>query len=113
MRYGGGIPHYFHCLKVNWNKTWSCARMSQIVPKTIIKVMTSPLVPCNYAILCFRGQSPTFDKHFISRGIKLKFGGGVNSETLISYFMSILSNEMNLMKIMGFLCHFLLILLEP
>ena len=47
-------------------------------------------------------KSPNFDQHFIVRGIKLRFGGGVNSETLISYFMLILSNKMNLIKIMGF-----------
>ena len=77
--------------------------MPQIVSKTIVKLMTSPLVPCNYVILCFQGQNPTFDQPFIFRGIKLKFGGGVNSETLISCFMSILSNKMNLIKIMGFI----------
>ena len=41
----------------------------------------------------------------IRRGIKLKFGGGVNSETeliLILYFMSTLPNKMTLIKIMGF-----------
>ena len=54
---------------------------------------------CNYVILCFRGQSPTF----VFRKIELKFGGGVNSEALISYFMSILSNKMNSIKIMGFM----------
>ena len=36
------------------------------------------------------------------KGINLKFGGGVNSETLISYFMSILSNKINLIKIKRF-----------
>ena len=36
------------------------------------------------------------------RRIKLKFGGGVNYETLISYFMSILPNEMNLINRMEF-----------
>ena len=38
---------------------------------------------------------PTF------RRIKLKFGGGVNFDTLISYFMSILPYKMNVMKIKG------------
>ena len=65
--------------------------MSQIVSKTIIKFG-----------FCFRSESPTFDQLFIFRGIKLKFGGGTNSETLISYFMLILSNKMNLTKIIGF-----------
>ena len=32
-------------------------------------------------------------------GIKLKFGGGVNSERLIPYFMSILPHKINLIKI--------------
>ena len=31
----------------------------------------------------------------------MKFGGGVNSETLISHFMSILPYKMNLIKIKG------------
>ena len=82
-----GPPHYFHCLKVNYNKIWSCASMSKIVSKTVIKLMTSPLVPWNYVILCFCGQDLTSDQLFILRGIKVKFCGGVNSETLISYFM--------------------------
>ena len=55
--------------------------MSHILSKTIIKLMTSSLVRCNYVILCFGGQSPTF---LFFRGIKLKFNGGVNSETLSS-----------------------------
>ena len=76
--------------------------MSQIVSKTVIKLMTSSLVRCNYVILCFGGQSPTFDQLFIFRGIKLKFVGGVNSVTLISYFMFILPYKMNLIKIKGF-----------
>ena len=37
----------------------------------------------------------------LSRWIKLKFGGGIIFEMLISYFMSILSNKMNLIKING------------
>ena len=61
--------------------------------------MTSSLVLCNYVILCFGGQSPALANFSIFRGIKLKFGGGVNFETLISYFMSSLSYKMNLMKI--------------
>ena len=40
-------------------------------------------------MFCFLGQS------------QLKFGGGINSEMLISYFMSILSNKMYLTKIKG------------
>ena len=36
-------------------------------------------------------------------GFKLKFGGGVNSETLTSYFMSILPHKINLIKIKGFM----------
>ena len=76
--------------------------MSQIVSKTLLKLMGSQLVPCNCVILCFRGQSSTFDELSTFTGIRLKVGGGVNSETLISYFMSISSNKMNLTKTMGF-----------
>ena len=54
-------------------------------------------------ILCFWVQSPTFDELFTFSGIKLKSGEWFNSETLISYFMSILSNKMNSTKIMGFM----------
>ena len=39
------------------------------------KSQRSPLIPCNYVILCFRRQSPFFDELFIFRGTKLKFGG--------------------------------------
>ena len=46
-------PSYFHCLKVNWNKIWWCDSMSQILSKTIIILMTSSLMSCNYVILCF------------------------------------------------------------
>ena len=76
--------------------------MSQIISKNIIKLMMSSLACCNYVILCFWGQSPTVYQLFTFRGIKLKFGGEVNSETPISYFMSILPYKMNLIKIKGF-----------
>ena len=62
--------------------------MSQVVSKIVIKFMMSLMVPCNYFILCFGGQSPTFDQLFSFTGIKLKFSGSVNSGTLISYLMS-------------------------
>ena len=42
--------------------------------------------PCNCFILCFGSESPTLI-NFIFRGIELEFGGGVNSETLVSYFI--------------------------
>ena len=41
---------------------WSCTSMSQIVSKTIIKLMMSRLVPCDYAVVHFWGQSQTFDQ---------------------------------------------------
>ena len=63
--------------------------MSQILFKNVIKLMTSSLVPCNYVILCFWGERPIFDQlFFFFRGIKLPFGGWINSETLISYLCS-------------------------
>ena len=55
--------------------------------------------PCNYVILCFRVKVQLLTNFSIFRGIKRKFGGGVNSETLISYFMSILPHKMNLIKL--------------
>ena len=58
--------------------------------------------PCNYFILCFQGERPTFDQLFYFERIKLKFGGGVNTETLISYFMSVLPHKMNFIKIKEF-----------
>ena len=73
--------------------------MSQILSKTVIKLMTSSLVRCNYTNLCFGVKVQLLPNFPIFRGIKLKFGGGVNSETLISYFMSILPYKMNLIKI--------------
>ena len=73
--------------------------MSRIVSKTIIKSITWPLFPCYYVILCFRGQSPTF---LSLGGIKLKLVEWSNSEMLISCFMSILPNKMNLIKIIAF-----------
>ena len=76
-------PSYFKCLKFNWNKHWHYKSMSRILSKTIIKLIMSSLVRCNYVILCFGGQSPTFDHFSIFTGIKLKVGGGINSETLM------------------------------
>ena len=76
--------------------------MSQILSKTVIRLMTSSPVRCNYVILCFWGQRPIFYQLFYFREIKLKFGGGVNSETLVSCFTSILPDKMNLIKIKGF-----------
>ena len=41
---------FFHCLKVNGSKIWQCKSTSQILSKTIIKLMTTSLVHCNYGI---------------------------------------------------------------
>ena len=60
--------------------------MSQILSKTMIKFMTSSLVAVITSFSVFGVKVQLF----IFRGIKLKFGGRVNSETLISYFMSVL-----------------------
>ena len=76
--------------------------MSQILSKTVIKLMTSSVVWCNYVILCFGVKVQLFTNFPIFRRIKLKSGGGVNSETLISYFMSILPYKMSSIKIKGF-----------
>ena len=73
--------------------------MSNIPSKTIIKLLMSSLVCCNYIILCFGAKVQLF---FMFGGIKQKFGRGVNSELLISYFMSILPYKMNFIKINGF-----------
>ena len=54
--------------------------MPKIFSKTIIKLVMSPLVSGNYFILCFQGQSPLLTNFSILRGVKLKFGEGVNSE---------------------------------
>ena len=69
------------------------ASISQIVYKSIIKLMTSLLVPCNYVIFYFGVKVQPFTKFSIFGEIKLKFGGGVNSETLISCFMSIVPKK--------------------
>ena len=58
-------------------KTWSCAIVSHIINKI------------DDFMFGFSSQS------------QLKFGGGINSGSLISYFMSILSNKMYLTKIKG------------
>ena len=63
--------------------------MSQIVFKTAMKLVTSLLVSSWVKLLT---------KFSIFRVIKSKFGGGVNSEALISYLMSILPNKMNLIR---------------
>ena len=84
--------------------------MCQSISKTVIKFVTSPLFASNYVILVFRLKVQLLINFSIFTGIKLKFGGGVNSETLNSLFMSMLPNKMNLMK--GFYCHFLGILLK-
>ena len=71
--------------------------MSSIVSKILLKLMTSPVVPCIYVILFFGVDVQHLTNFPILRGIKLQLGGGVNSEMLISYFMSILNK-----KIKGF-----------
>ena len=81
--------------------------MAQSVSKAVIKMVTSPLVPSYHVILCFQSQSPSLINFSIPKGIELKFGGGVNSKTLISCFMPILSNKTNLIKITEFYCNFL------
>ena len=67
--------------------------MSQIVPQTIMILMTSSLV---LIFLFFFGGG----------GIKLKFGEGVNSETLILFFMSVLPKRKIIDKDYGGLRHF-------
>ena len=78
--------------------------MSQILSKTIIESMTSLLANCNFIILWGGGgvKVQLLTKLSIFLGIKLKFGGGGNSETLISCFLSILPYKMNLIKVKGF-----------
>ena len=83
--------------------------MSQILSKAIIKLMTSELVRCNYVILCFGVKVQLLSNFSIFRMIELKFGGGVNSETLISYFMLILPYKMNLIKINWYCAMFYII----
>ena len=60
---------------------WLYASMSQIVSKTVIKLMKSPLLLCNYVIFCFGGQSLTFHQLLFLEGFSLikKVGEGVNS----------------------------------
>ena len=84
--------------------------MSQILSKTVIKLMTASLASCNYAILCFGGQSPNFGQISIFKGIKLDFGGGVNSEMLI-YVNFAIQNEFDKNK--GILSHFLTKFVRP
>ena len=67
--------------------------MSEVVSKTIIKLITSLLIYYNYVIRCFGVKVQLLTNFSVSTGIKLKFGGGVNSETLILYFMSILPHK--------------------
>ena len=50
----------------------------------------------------FRVKVQLFTNFSFFGGIELKFGGVVNSETLISYLMSSLPYKMNLIKITGF-----------
>ena len=69
--------------------------------------MTSSLVHYNYVIFCFGVKVQLLTNFSIFRRIKLKFGGGVTSETLISYFMSILPYNMNLIKINGVFIKFI------
>ena len=110
----GWIPPllYFHCLKINSNKIWQCESMSRILSKTLIKLMTSSLVRCNYVIFCFGVKVQPFTDFSIFGEIKLKIGGRVNFETLIAYFMSILPYKVNLIKIKGFNAIFLLNLFD-
>ena len=46
----------------------------------------------------FRVKVQLFTNFSIFIGIKLKFGGGVNSVTLVAYFISVLPHKMNLIK---------------
>ena len=80
--------------------------MSLRVSRTVTKLVTCSLLPSNDVIFYFVGQSPTFDKLFPFYRIYLKFEGGVNFETLISYFRSILGNLMDLIKKMTFIVIF-------
>ena len=51
--------------------------------------------------------------YFMLHHPHVKFGEGVNSETLISYFMSILPYKMNLIKNKGVLCHVFAKFIQP
>ena len=73
--------------------------MSQIISKTVVKLMISSYhkemisaVITSFFLFGVKCQLLTIFPIF--RVIKLKFGGGVNSETLMSYFMSILPSRM-------------------
>ena len=50
-------------------------------------------VPSNYVTLCFRVKVQLLTNFSIFKGIKLKFGGGVSSQMLISYFTSVLPSK--------------------
>ena len=49
----------------------------------------------------------------IFKGIKLKLDGGVNSETVISYFMSVFAIQSEFDKNKGVLCHFFTEFIRP
>ena len=80
--------------------------MSQILSKTIIKLMTSSLVRCDTSFFVLGVKVQLLANFPIFTGIKLKIGGGVNSEALISHFVPILPYKMNLIKIKEFLSFF-------
>ena len=77
--------------------------MSQILAKTIIKLMTSSLV---YLFFVLGVKLQVLTNFSIFRGIKLKLSVEVNSETLISYFMSVFSIQREFDKTKGVLCRF-------
>ena len=86
--------------------------MLQIVSKAVIKLMMSPLVPVITSFFVFGVKVQLLSNFSIFRRIRLEFGGGVNSETRITYFMSILPHKMKLIKVKGFYVIFLLISLD-
>ena len=79
--------------------------MSQILSKTIIKIDERHHRHAVITLLFVLEVKVQLLTNFSSfRGIRLKFGGGVNSEILIPYLMSY---KMNLIKIKGFMSFFI------
>ena len=93
MRYGNSIPSLFPSFEDQMKQNLVVCKYVTNFTQNHNKIDDVLTGPCNYVILCFGGQSPTFDQLFYFGRIKRKFGGGVNSETLISYFMSILPHR--------------------
>ena len=77
-----------------------CHKLSS---KTVIKLMTSPLSPVITSFFVFAVKFQLLTNFSIFRVIQLKFGGGINSETLISYLMSIFAKQDEFDKNNGFM----------